>query len=102
MYTEYYVSLPGGFRLPAAICVDRYLPYGLQETQITRDDARILLQKFSDGYLNRQMVAGQITAQKRNLSCKADVYRLESSYTCREIIGKEQREQIGVINGKRN
>lgn len=102
MYTEYYLSLPGGFRLPAAVCVDRYLPYGLQERKILPEDAQAMLQSFSESYLNRQMIAGQILGGKRNLFCEEGCYILESTYICAEMIGREQREQIGDINEQRN
>lgn len=102
MYEEYFVSLPGGFPLPIAVCVDQYLCYKTQESVILESDAQIQLQKFSDDYLLRQMVAGQINQKQQQLSTSDKLYELESSYTCTEMIGKEQREQIGVINGKRN
>lgn len=102
MYEEYYVSLPGGFRLPLGIGVDRYLDYKLQEAETPESQARMLLQKFSEEYLTRQMIAGQIVKKQEAFFCREGLYRLESSYTCTEIIGREQREQIGEKNGKRN
>lgn len=93
MYEEYYVSLPGGFQLPLGICVDRCLDYELQEAGISEAEAQILLQKFSEDHLTRQMVAGQIIRKQEELFCTAGLYRLESSYTCNEMIGQEQREQ---------
>lgn len=102
MYEEYFVSLPGGFQLPIAICVDRYVPYEMQEAVIPESDAQSRLQTFSDGYLLRQMIAGQILEKQQRLSLSDGLYKLESSCICTEMIGKEQREQIGAINGKRN
>lgn len=102
MYQEYFVSLPGGFRLPIAICVDQYFAYDLQETEMSEADAQRKLQQFSENYLMRQMVAGQILQAEHHFSCSDGLYRFQSSYTCTEMIGKERREQIGVINGKRN
>ena len=102
MYEEYFVSLPGGFRLPIAICVDQYLDYETREAVIPEADVQIQLQEFSDNYLLRQLVAGQIVKKQQQLFFTDGLYKLESSYTCTEMIGKEQREQIGVINGKRN
>jgi sporulation protein YqfD len=92
MYEEYYVSLPGGFRLPLAVCVDRRQPYTLTETTIPENDAKQQLQQFSQGYLLRQMVAGQILNKQQTFSAAEGLYRLESQYTCAEMIGKEQRE----------
>lgn len=102
MYEEYYVSLPGGFRLPLGIGVDRYLDYELREAETPEAQAQMLLGKFSEDYLTGQMVAGQIVKKQDALFCTEELYRLESSYTCTEMIGREQREQIGEKNGKRN
>ena len=102
MYEEYFVSLPGGFQLPIAICVDKYVSYLIQKTTISQKDAQMQLQVFSDDYLLREMVAGQILQKQHQLSVLEGLYMLESHYMCTEMIGREQREQIGVINGKRN
>ena len=102
MYTEYFVSLPGGFRLPVAVCVDRFRDYKLQESVIPEQEARQRLRKFSETYLLQQMVAGQLRCRQQILSCTDGLYRLDSSFICTEMIGKERREQIGVINGKGN
>ena len=102
MYEEYFVSLPGGFPLPVGICVDRYTAYELQERTLSDSDAQLQLSQFSEKYLLRQMVAGQILQAKQNFFCKDALYRLESEFTCTEILGREHREQIGVINGKGN
>lgn len=102
MYEEYYVSLPGGFQLPIAICVDRYRFYEIQESLETEQFAFKQLQHFSDDYLNRQMLSGQIVTKQQQFFSEDDLYLLNSKYVCTEMIGKEQREQIGVLNGKRN
>ncbi len=102
MYQEYFVSLPGGFQLPVAICVDQYQYYEIEEALESEDHAQILLQQFSEAYMIRQMVAGQFMQKNHQIFSSDSLYQLESSYVCREMIGKEQREQIGVINGKRN
>ena len=93
MYEEYFVSLPGGFRLPIAICVDQYLDYETREAVIPEADVQIQLQEFSDNYLLRQLVAGQIVKKQQQLFFTDGLYKLESSYTCTEMIGKEQREK---------
>ena len=102
MYEEYFVSLPGGFRLPFAFCVDQYDSYKIQKSMISENNAQFQLQVFSDDYLRREMVAGQILQKQHQLSVSDGLYMLESEYLCTEMIGREQREQIGVINGKRN
>ena len=102
MYEEYFVSLPGGFQLPLAICIDRYLNCEMQEAAIPETEAMIQLQQFSEAYMFEQMVAGRFIQKQQEFTCQDGLYRLQNSYTCEEMIGLEQREQIGVINGKGN
>ena len=102
MYEEYYVSLPGGFQLPLAIGVDQYREYEIQEVLASEEEAMEQLQIFSDRYLMDQLVAGQILGKQQVFSCDSSLYQLDSSYSCTEMIGRERREEIGEINGKRN
>lgn len=101
MYEEYYVSLPGGYQLPFAICIDQYVSYDLQPKVILENDALLQMQKFSENYLKHDMIGGQILQSQHHFQSDNGLYRLQSSYTCTEMIGKERREEIGVMNGKR-
>ena len=98
MYTEYYVSLPGGFSLPLGISVDRYRDHTWGESRLSQADAEELLQEVSDNCIRQQMIAGQILQKQQRIVSSGELYRLESRYVCREIIGREYAEQIGDIN----
>ncbi len=102
MYEEYFVSLPGGFQLPIAVCIDRYYCHETQSESVHETEAPSILQRFSDKYLTRQMTAGQILQMEYLLRTSEGRYQLKCNYICTEIIGREQREQIGVNNGKRD
>jgi len=102
MYEEYFVSLPGGFQLPIGIGIDRYQDYEILEIKLSEEEAQMQLEQFSRNYLTKQMVAGQIIQRKQVFSSQKGRYQLESSHICTEMIGKEQREQIGDIHGERN
>jgi len=102
MYEEYYVSLPGGFRLPIAICIDQYLEYRIAESAILEEDAMKQLQSFSDRYLLQQTVAGQVLKKQQQLLEANGCYMLKSRYICTEMIGKEQEEQMGDTNEQGN
>ena len=102
MYQEYYLSLPGGFRLPLAVCVDAYRYSVLGEGAVPEETALQQLRLFSDNYLTQQMIAGQILERQQLGTRSGGLYSLDSSYVCTEMIGREQREQIGDFNGKRN
>ena len=100
MYKEYYLTLPGGFRLPVAICVDSYQHYDTEEAQIQQAEAAAALSDFARQYLKRQMIAGQILHESHTVSRSGDVFQLRGSYVCTEMIGKVKPEQIGDTNGK--
>ena len=102
MYEEYFVSLPGGFRLPLAVCIDRYVCYATSLQTASESEAHTLLTDFSDTYLISRMIAGQILQKNQQLTMAEGSYQLMSSYICSEMIGREQREQTGDHHGKRN
>lgn len=102
MYEEYFVSLPGGYQLPIAICIDRYQSYQTEGHDIPPEDAYSGLMDFSEVYLKNQMIAGTILRKHHKIIAADNLYRLTSNYTCSEMIGREEREQIGEHNGKRN
>ena len=102
MYEEYYVSLPGGFQLPIALCIDQYLEYDVSTAPVSEEAASLQLQNFSDSYLHGQTVAGNILQKRQDLLKEKGCYRMESHYTCTEMIGKEQEEQIGDIHEQGN
>ena len=102
MYEEYYVSLPGGFRLPIALAVEQYLKYDISAVRPSDEEVLSQLQSFSDSYLLRQTVAGEILQKQQKLLNSSGCFRLESRYTCTEMIGKEQEEQIGDIHEQGN
>lgn len=100
MYKEYYVALPGGFRLPVALCVETYAAYDMQWKEIPQEDVETMLSKAAGEYLSDQMVAGTIQSKTELITLEEGVYQLAGKYVCVEMIGRQQREQIGDTNGK--
>ena len=100
MYREYYLALPGGFRLPVAFCVDTYQFYDLAAGESSVKDSD--LKAFASRYLKSQMTAGQVGRGNQRFVRTGDVYRLQGSYLCVEAIGKVRPEQIGETNVKTN
>lgn len=95
IYEEYYVTLPGGLILPFALCVETYTQFETQTETITIPDTE--LHAFSERYIVQQMSAGKITDRSCVITNEKNVYRFSGSFTCVEMIG---REQIGDKNGK--
>ena len=95
MYEEYYITLPGGFRLPFGWAVETYTDYETALAEIPQPEAEATLLGFAEKYLCQQMVAGRILEKEETVSLLDGVYLLEGEYVCTEMIGKVQREQIG-------
>lgn len=102
MYEEYYVTLPGSFRLPVALCVDTYTQWDVVPSALEQKQATRQLEEFAGRYLRRQMVAGTVTGKAEQITIHDGIFALHGHYICEEMIGREQPEQIGVTNGKNN
>ncbi len=100
MYKEYRVTLPGGFELPIALAVEEITYYSGEARALPSQEE--MLTAFAEKYLSGQMTAGTILERDVSVSRQRDVWLLEGGYVCREMIGREKREQIGVEHGKNN
>ena len=100
MYEEYYITLPGGFRLPAAVCVETYVFSELLPEDIPETEAEAALEGFSQQYLSGQMIAGKILTGISAVAKEEGRYHLRGTYACTEMIGILRQEQIGDTNGK--
>ena len=100
MYEEYYVTLPGGFQLPVALCVEVYTDREKDSVEMLEEDAVDKLVAFSEHYLSQHMVAGEILSMTHATTSRDGVCRMESNFVCREMIGTRKQEQIGDTNGE--
>ena len=90
IYSEKYLTLPGGFQLPLAIATEELVCYTCEETQTPEDYARSILTDFSKDYLSSQMIAGRILNSQEEISG----FTLSGKYACNEMIGVIQNEEI--------
>jgi sporulation protein YqfD len=100
MYEEYYITLPGGFRLPLAVIKETITTYDTQPVEQTVEAAESELCAFSDSYLSRHMVAGQILERQVETVQDNGAFRMNAVYLCTEMIGRVRQEKIGEYNGK--
>lgn len=100
MYEEYYVTLPGGFRLPVALCVEVYIDREKDSVEMLEEDVVDKLVAFSENYLSQHMVAGEILSMTHATTFRDGVCRMQGNFVCREMIGTRKQEQIGDTNGK--
>lgn len=91
IYEEKYLTLPGGFTLPIAICRQRCYNYAEQERTVA--DAETILADFAANYLPAQMSGGRI-CQSNAVYFHADgTSVLEGVYGCYEMIGRKRPEE---------
>lgn len=93
MYSEYFMTLPGGFRLPVALVVEEWTYYDQTSITIDESTAGRVLSDFSSGYLTQHMVAGCIDSRSELLEESEGAYRQHGIYACFEMIGKTRLEE---------
>ena len=102
MYSEYYVTLPGGFQLPYALRIERVMFYDTASMPTSADFMEQLLRSSADCYIKQEMVSGRILASTVSLDAQEDAIILSGDYICLEMIGREQSEEILQHYGKDN
>lgn len=102
MYSESYLTLPGGWKLPLCFATETYVVYDTKEAS---KDQNVLAQQLSaqaKGFLDDLMIAGEILARDETWDMDEGALRLSGSYSCREMIGRVQQEEIVTPDGKCN
>ena len=100
MYTQYHLTLPGGYGLPVTLIQETVLSYELQTLLCSEEEAAARLSAYAKDYLRQQMVALTIQDAREEFFSDGITCRLTGHYGCTEMIGREQREQIGDFHGK--
>ena len=98
IYEEYCITLPGGFRLPVSVAVETLYPRVVSSQKIGKETAGILLRSFAADYVRSQMIAGTIMQETTSVHGFKDVWLLEGSYVCDEMIGRIEAERNGEMN----
>ncbi len=89
-----YLTLPGGFRLPLAVVIERRQTYRLNDAQISEDEIVHWMQNAASDYLTSNMIAGQILSKNIQTKIMDGTYHISGNYTCLEMIGRVQNEEI--------
>jgi len=99
MYSEYVLTLPGGFALPLTIVKESVTEFDLTPCAQEEEAVSAGLSDFAQKYLHQLMVAGVIVSREEEI-LPDQGWILEGSYECQEMIGRVKPEEIGVYNGK--
>lgn len=94
IYSEEYMYLPGGFRLPIAIIKETEIFYDSDGGELPASDAGEWLKDFADGYLKGTMISGEIISADTEVASGADVFCLRGRYACVEMIGQIRNEEF--------
>ena len=100
MYSEYYLTLPGGYRLPVKLIKETIRRTDTQPQQCSEEAAALLLSKSAKNYLRGQLVALTILDAQESFLSDGSCCRMTGQYACTEMIGREQGEQIGDFHEK--
>ena len=100
MYEEHYITLPGGFRLPLALCIQTRTTFALASETIPDAQARKELTDFARRTVLKRMVAGEIQQAAEHLRQDGGCIWLEARYVCQEMIARQRQEQIGENHGE--
>ncbi len=99
MYSKKYLTLPGGFQLPAALVIEEVNYYETVPISLSQDDF-LWMENSTQNYLTSQMIAGEVlqatTAGERLDQC----YVFFGEYSCREQIGYKRIEENLSYNGE--
>lgn len=93
IYEEKYVTLPGGFQLPVAIVIETIHSYDQITPTVSPEESEMILRSYAMQYLRDHMVAGNILRCSETVM-QNGVMRLNGHYSCLEMIGREQFEEI--------
>lgn len=99
IYEERYLSLPGGFFLPVRVVTETVILHTVATGELPQEALEAELSDFGRTYLGEQMIAGRILSQKHVLRREGDLLCLRGVYACRELISREQKEEIIKPNG---
>ena len=94
IYTEKYLSLPGGFRLPISIIQEKTVRYAVQLELDDSDMSYGWLRSYGREYISQQMIAGEIIHQQESIHVSEDICLYRASFACVELIGKNKLEGI--------
>lgn len=101
MYSEYYVLLPGGFRLPFAVIKETSFSYETASVELTDADFSWVETRL-DQYLLSDMQAGKILQRDITGQVTDGCFTQYGKYSCLEQVGRVRNEEILEEYGKGN
>lgn len=92
MYSEEYVCLPGGFRLPVAIVRETVFHYEKAGEAPTAAQDSAWLDDFAQSYLKDIMISGEIISAQTQAENSGNANYFYGKFACLEMIGQVRQE----------
>lgn len=87
------LTLPGGFVLPVSLVLEITQEHAAHDPAVSQDSEH-QIKELADTYLTESMIAGKILAKKEDVILNESFWELNGSYTCTEMIGRLQKEEM--------
>jgi len=97
IYKEYWVQLPGGYKLPVCLIQEKIQYYDAEESAVDNADDTVVT--FMTQYLQKHMSGGQILHQDVRFLQRDDILIASGVFGCHEMIGQQIREELGDTYG---
>lgn len=94
MYSEYVLTLPGGFQLPVVLVIETWIVRQRNTEMDTAEYGAAMLAQAARDYLRSVMVAGTVLQETSQLKQAEDSFTLQSKFICHEMIGQVRDEEI--------
>jgi len=93
IYSEFCISLPGGFTLPIALVKETQTSYAYM-TNPSETSQGVCLSTYIENYLYDHMIQGSIMGRWYTVEDIDECTGIVGRFFCREKIGREQNEEI--------
>lgn len=100
IYTQFFLTLPGGFVLPAALLRERIFLRTDDSCGIEENSSESLMLQYADSYLLDHIVSGEILDKSYVSESSDTVSRITVRYECVEMIGRQRTEEYQFDYGK--
>ena len=88
------LTLPGGFVLPVSLVTETWVYRDRSTGTMDQEQLEHQLADFAADYLRGQMIAGEILSAEETFTPEVGFVLLEGKYSCQEMIGRIQTEEI--------
>lgn len=93
IYSQKYMTLPGGFRLPLSVMKLQEISYNSDKPMSTSAGPDGWLESYARNYLQGAMIAGEIISEQVQTEQQPGVDSLYGRYACIEMIGQVRYEE---------